>query len=61
MDPAAYSSDRRTLELSCEAPIGPGFVSFNSLLGRLVFTSRALLRQSIETTLAARLAGPQVP
>jgi hypothetical protein len=24
---------RRTLELSCEAPIVPGFVSFNSLLG----------------------------
>jgi hypothetical protein len=25
---------RPTLELSCEAPIVPGFVSFNSLLGR---------------------------
>jgi len=29
----AYDSPhvRRTLELSCEAPIWPGFVSFNSL------------------------------
>ena len=27
---------RRTLELSCEAPIWPGFVSFNSLFGRAV-------------------------
>jgi len=27
---------RRTLELSCEAPIVPGFVSFNSLFGSIV-------------------------
>jgi hypothetical protein len=27
------STIRRTLELSCEAPIVPGFVSFNSLFG----------------------------
>jgi len=31
-------SVRRTLELSCEAPIVPGFVSFNSLFGGAVAT-----------------------
>jgi hypothetical protein len=31
-----HSCVRRTLELSCEAPIVPGFVSFNSLLGGVV-------------------------
>jgi hypothetical protein len=30
--PRAYLHVRRTLELSCEAPFWPGFVSFNSLL-----------------------------
>ena len=34
--PASPLLVHRTLELSCEAPIVPGFVSFNSLFGGLV-------------------------
>jgi hypothetical protein len=35
-----------TLELSCEAPLWPGIVSFISLLGGVVITSRAPARSN---------------
>ena len=48
---AALECCRLTLELSCEAPIAPGFVSFNSLSGGLVALSAMLGQAEPSVTL----------